>query len=82
MDDKFIEQLNQYLRIISRSFAFLCIASPTMAEKPDPEKMKVLKALGLDNTEIADMLDTTAKTVGVRLSEAKKSRKKKKKVNE
>jgi len=82
MDEKFIKNLDQYLRTISRSFAFLCIASPTMAEKSDTEKMKILKALGLDNTVIADMLDTTVNTVAVRLSESKKSRKKKKKVDE
>ncbi len=78
MDDKLAKSLYQNLRIISRSFAFLCIASPLMAQKSSTEKMKLLDALGLNNSEIADMLDTTANTVAVRLSEAKKKRSKKK----
>jgi hypothetical protein len=67
------------LKIIARSFAVFALRLAPKKFKNDTERIPFLKGIGLSNSEIAQILGTTAGTVAVRLSVDAKSKKKKEK---
>jgi hypothetical protein len=67
------------LRIIARSFAVIALRLAPKKFKNDSDRIPFLKALGLSNAEIADLLGTTVNTVAVCLSVGGKPKKKKRK---
>lgn len=50
----------------------------TSKSQSQAEKIRLLNIAGFTNTEIADLLDTNATVVAVRLSESRKIKKRKK----
>jgi hypothetical protein len=78
MDDQIAKSIAQDLRVISRTLAYLCLATPGMNGAGVGEQAQLLKRLGLDNQEIARLFGTTPKTISVRAAEVKKNRGKKK----
>jgi hypothetical protein len=70
---------SESLKIIARSFAVFALRLAPRKFKNDADRIPFLKGLGLSNSEIAQLLQTTRNTVAVRLSVEGKSKKKKKK---
>ncbi len=62
---------------IEKLLALLLIE--TMKSQSQAEKIRLLNIAGFTNTEIADILDTNAAVVAVRLSESRKTKKRRKK---
>lgn len=62
---------------IEKLLALLLIE--TMKSQSQAEKIRLLNTAGFTNTEIADLLDTNATVVAVRLSESRKTKKGRKK---
>lgn len=71
MDDLQAQEINNQLKIISRSLAFLCLTMTPIANRPLGIQARVLKTMGYNNAEIADILNSTPNSIAVRLSETK-----------
>lgn len=65
--DEILASINRKLSILIYLEAYRLVGQMTITEGAP-----ILKRLGLDSSEIASVFDTTAGTVKVRLSEAKK----------
>ena len=59
------------LKAISRTLAFLCVTAGPCAGQSLGVQARVLKSIGWDNTEIAELLNSTPNSIAVRLSETK-----------
>jgi DNA-directed RNA polymerase specialized sigma24 family protein len=66
------DALNRRLAVLIQLTAYQLVKGQTLAEAAP-----ILRRLGLAPSEIAAVFDTTAKTVSVRVSEAKRKRSKK-----
>lgn len=66
-------------RVIARSFAIIAMRLAPKKFANDSERIPFLKALGLSNSEIAKLLNTTPNTVAVCLSVGGKTKNKGKK---
>ena len=72
-----------WLGVIARSLAYLCIQNSHLKEKTTAQKAVFLNSIGLSKSTIADMLESTPQSIAelIRLSKSRKgSRGAKKKV--
>ncbi len=67
MDSQLLESIERKLAVLIALMAYQIAEGKTVAEGAP-----VLKRLGLTPSEIADVFDSTAKAVSVRIAEAKK----------
>jgi hypothetical protein len=63
--------LNQWLPVIARSFAFLCLHQADLKDKDLATKGLFLEGLGLARADIAAMLGATPKTLTEVMSRAR-----------
>jgi hypothetical protein len=66
-----------WLPVIGRALAYISMHNANLGGKTIGEKAQFLQGLGLDVSDAAEMLGTTANSVNVLLSRAKKQEKKK-----
>lgn len=64
----------QWVPIIGRSLAYLCIQVGELKEKPLADKAAFLEAAGIERKDVAAMLGTTYASVSETLSKAKRSK--------
>ena len=69
----------QWVPVIARSLAYLCIQVGELKDKPLAEKASFLEAAGIERREVASLLGTTYGSVSETLSKAKRSKKGEKK---
>jgi len=67
MEDEILQSIDRKLTVLISLTAYRIAEGKTVAEGAP-----VLKRLGLKSSEIADVFDSTAKAVSVRIAEAKK----------
>jgi hypothetical protein len=68
---------NQWLSVIGRALAYLCIHSTDLKDRGMADQAKFLKGLGMSNSDIASLLGTTDNSIRGLLSYAEKSKRKK-----
>jgi hypothetical protein len=71
MNENTAKEILSELRLISRTLAFLCIATGPCANRPLGVQARALKSIGYGNSEIAALLNSTPNSIGVRLAETK-----------
>jgi hypothetical protein len=71
-DDKNLEEINRKLGVLLKLVAYQTVGKMTLSEGAP-----LLRRLGFISTEIAEIYESTANTVNVRLAEAKKKKKEK-----
>jgi hypothetical protein len=71
MNENTAERMLGELKAISRAMGFLCVATGPCANQSLGVQARVLKSIGWDNTEIAELLNSTPNSIAVRLSETK-----------
>jgi hypothetical protein len=69
------EEAYQWLAVIGRSLAYLCLQAGELKDKQLADKAKFLLALGVDRKEAAGMLGTTYGSVSETLSRVSRKRK-------
>ena len=67
MDAEGLQNLDKKIDVLLRILAYQIVEGKTLSQGAP-----ILKRLGLSNTDIATIFDTSYKTVSVRLAEAKK----------
>jgi hypothetical protein len=73
-------QNNEWLSIIGRSLAFLCIHSTDLKDKGMTEQANFLKGLGMSYADIAALLSTSESSIRGLISHRGKSKNKKTKI--
>jgi DNA-directed RNA polymerase specialized sigma24 family protein len=71
-----IAEESQWLAVIGRSLAFLCLAQAELRHKDLAPQARFLQGLGLSIDDAAEMLGTTTGSLRVLLSRSKKRGKK------
>lgn len=71
MDEKTGREIADNLKMISKALGMLCVLSEVTATKPLGVQSRLLKSIGFDNDTIAEMLNSTPGSIGVRLTETK-----------
>ena len=69
-DNSNIEEMNRKLGILIKLFSYQVVGGMTLSEGAP-----LLRRIGLSQSEIADIYGSTAKSISVRLAEAKKKTK-------
>jgi hypothetical protein len=69
-------QNNEWLSVIGKSLAFLCIHSTDLKDKGMAEQANFLKGLGMSNDNIAALLTTSESSIRGLLAYAGKPKKK------
>ena len=74
-------QQSEWLAVIARALAFLCLGQADLQKKNKSEQAQFLEGLGLSRRDVAEMLGTTPASITelIRQSKQGKSRGKKKK---
>ena len=65
----------QWLPVIGRSLAFLCVHAGDLKEESLGERAALLEALGVGRKEVAAMLGTTYASISETLSRVKRTKK-------
>lgn len=73
LGEKTLEQ--EWLPVIAKSLAYLCLNSTQIAHQTIAEKAKFLEGLGLERKDVAEMLGTSAASISELLRVAKKRKK-------
>ena len=76
MEDKPPDVGTDWLAVVGRALALMCLAEADLRDKDLVSQANFLKRLGLDRTEAAKVLATTAETIRVGQHRAKKAGKK------
>jgi len=71
----------QWIPVVARSLAYLCIQVGELKDKSLAEKAMFLEAAGIERKDVAAMLGTTYGSVSETLSKAKRAKKGDKKRN-
>ena len=71
MDEATANRIAASLDLISKALCILCVSSEAIVSQPLGVQARMLKSIGLENGEIADILNSTANSIGVRLAETK-----------
>jgi hypothetical protein len=69
----------QFLAILAKSVAYLCISSSDLRNASIGDKAKFLRSLGFADRDVASLLNTSENSIRVLISLHKKSRKNKSK---
>lgn len=78
MDDQ-KQTYEQWIPVIARSLAYLCIQVGELKDKSLADKATFLEAAGIERKDVAAMLGTTYGSVSETLSKAKRTKKAEKK---
>lgn len=73
------DEEREWLAVIGRSLAFLCLASADLRDKDLADQARFLEGLGLSRKDCALLLDTTENSIAVVLSRKKRRSKRAKK---
>lgn len=65
---------NDWLAVIGRSLAFLCLAEADLRDKDLATQARFLQSLGLPRRDSANLLDTTEESLRVSLHRSKTKR--------
>jgi hypothetical protein len=68
------DQGQEWLAVIGRSLAFLCLGQADLRDKGLVPQVKLLEALGLSRKEAAQLLNTTDKSLSELLRRSKGTR--------
>lgn len=71
MDEKTEREIADSLKLISRALGIISVISGATANRPLGVKARLLKSIGFDNDTIAELLNSTTGSIGVRLTETK-----------
>jgi len=71
MDEQSLENIERQLKIIGRALAVQCLISATVHDQTLGFQARLLKSLGFEKNEIADILGSTANSINTRLNETK-----------
>jgi hypothetical protein len=74
MNDDLATSINKNLNVISRALARLCLNTSQLDGASLGKQATLLRNLGMGYNEIAELLNTTPKTISVKLAEEKKTR--------
>lgn len=69
------DSVHQWLPIIGRSLAYLCVQAGELKEKSLADKAAFLESVGIERKTVAAMLGTTYGTITETLSKIKRSKK-------
>lgn len=76
MEEETAREISRNLGLISRALAVLCVTSEPFVDQPLGVHARLLNSVGFEKDEIADILNSTSNSIGVRLSETKNWREK------
>ena len=71
MDNINGQDLKDELNMLIKTLALMCITSDRIIDQPLAIQARLLKTIGFSNTVIAELLNSTPNSIGVRLSETK-----------
>ena len=71
MNEKIEREIADNLKLISKALGILCVLSDVAISKSLGVQARLLKSIGFDNETIAELLNSTAGSIGVRLTETK-----------
>lgn len=71
MDQETAIEIASQLKIVSNALGILCVTSEPIASQSLGIQARLLKSIGFENAQIAELLGSTPNSIGVRLAETK-----------
>lgn len=69
------DAVHQWIPVIGRSLAYLCVQAGELKDKPLADRAMFLEGLGIERKEVASMLGTSVASVTETLSRVKRTKK-------